>query len=85
LLALLRAHHILHVSRIRVNSKYHDSYTYVHYELLGICTILIADISQCSYWDTTKETDAHFIHILFFIEVALQPNAGHGLLHSSGF
>jgi len=26
LLALL-AHHILHVSRIRVNSKYHDLYT----------------------------------------------------------
>jgi len=24
LLALLGAHHILHVSRIRVNSKYHD-------------------------------------------------------------
>jgi len=27
LLALLGAHHILHVSRIRVNSKYHDLYT----------------------------------------------------------
>jgi hypothetical protein len=40
LLALLGAHHILHISRIRVNSKYHDSYTYVHYQLLGICTIL---------------------------------------------
>ena len=40
LLALLGAHHFLHVSRIRVNSKYHDSYTYVHYQLLGICTIL---------------------------------------------
>jgi len=26
-LALLGAHHILHVSRIRVNSKYHDLYT----------------------------------------------------------
>jgi len=41
LLALLGAHPILHVSRIKVNSKYHDSYTYVHYQLLGICTILI--------------------------------------------
>jgi len=40
LLALLGAHRILHVSRITVNSKYHDSYTYVHYKLLGICTIL---------------------------------------------
>ena len=40
LLALLGAHHILHVSRIRVNSKYNDLYTYVHYQLLGICTIL---------------------------------------------
>jgi len=40
LLALLGAHPILHVSRITVNSKYHDSYTYVHYKLLGICTIL---------------------------------------------
>jgi len=40
LLALLGAHHILHVSKIRVNSKYHDLYTYVHYQLLGICTIL---------------------------------------------
>jgi len=40
LLALLGAHHILHVSRIRVNSKYHDLYTHVHYQLLGICTIL---------------------------------------------
>jgi hypothetical protein len=27
LLALLGAHPILHVSRIRVNSKYHDLYT----------------------------------------------------------
>jgi len=27
LLALLGAYHILHVSRIRVNSKYHDLYT----------------------------------------------------------
>jgi hypothetical protein len=27
LLALLGAHHILNVSRIRVNSKYHDLYT----------------------------------------------------------
>jgi hypothetical protein len=27
LLALLGAHHILHVSRIRVNLKYHDLYT----------------------------------------------------------
>jgi len=41
LLALLGAHHVLYVSRIRVNSKYHDLYTYVHYQLLGICTILI--------------------------------------------
>jgi hypothetical protein len=41
LLALLGAHHILHVSRIRVNSKYHNLQTQVHYELLGICTILI--------------------------------------------
>jgi len=40
LLALLGAHHILYVSRIRVNSKYHDLYTYVHYQLLGIGTIL---------------------------------------------
>jgi len=40
LLALLGAHHILHVSRIRVNSKYHDLYTYVHYQLLRICAIL---------------------------------------------
>jgi hypothetical protein len=40
LLALLGAHHILHVSRIRVNSNYHDLYTYVHYQLLGIFTIL---------------------------------------------
>jgi hypothetical protein len=40
LLALLGAHHMLHVSRIRVNSKYHDLYTNVHYQLLGICTIL---------------------------------------------
>jgi len=40
LLVLLRAHHILHVSRIRVYSKYHELYTYVHYQLLGICTIL---------------------------------------------
>jgi hypothetical protein len=40
LLALLGAHHILHVSRIKANSKYHDLYTYVHYQLLGICTIL---------------------------------------------
>jgi len=40
LLALLGAHHILHVSRIRVNSKYHDLYTQVHYKLLGICAIL---------------------------------------------
>jgi len=40
LLALLGAHHNLHVSRIRVNSKYHDLYTSVHYQLLGICTIL---------------------------------------------
>jgi len=27
LLSLLGAHHILHVSRIRVNSKYHDLFT----------------------------------------------------------
>ena len=27
LMALLGAHHILHVSRIRVNSKYYDLYT----------------------------------------------------------
>ena len=40
LLALLGAHHIFHVSRIRVNSKYHDLYTQVHYQLLGIRTIL---------------------------------------------
>jgi len=40
LLALLGAHHILHVSRKKVNSKYHDLYTHVHYQLLGICTIL---------------------------------------------
>jgi len=40
LLALLGAHHILHVSRIRVNSKYHDLYTQVHYQLLGICITL---------------------------------------------
>ena len=40
LLALLGTHHNLHVSRIRVNSKYHDLYTQVHYQLLGICTIL---------------------------------------------
>jgi predicted metal-dependent peptidase len=40
LLALLGAHHILHVNRIRVNSKYHDLYPYVHYKLRGICTIL---------------------------------------------
>jgi len=40
LLALLGAHHILHVSRIWVNLKYHDLYTQVHYHLLGICTIL---------------------------------------------
>jgi len=40
LLALLEAHHILHVSRIWVNSKYHDLYTQVHYQLLGICTLL---------------------------------------------
>jgi hypothetical protein len=40
LLALLGAHHILHVSRIRVTLKYHDLYTYVHYQLLGICTKL---------------------------------------------
>jgi len=40
LLALLEAHHILHVSRIRVNSKYHDLYTQVHYQLLGICITL---------------------------------------------
>jgi len=40
LLALLGAHHILHVSRIRVKSKYHNLYTQVHYQLLGICTIL---------------------------------------------
>jgi hypothetical protein len=39
-LTLLGARHFLHVSRIRVNSKYHDSYTYVHYQLLGKCTIL---------------------------------------------
>jgi ribosomal protein L30/L7E len=31
LLALLGVHHILHVSRIRDNSKYRDLYTYVHY------------------------------------------------------
>jgi hypothetical protein len=40
LLALLGAHHILHITRIRGNSKYHDLYTYVHYQLLGIYTIL---------------------------------------------
>jgi len=40
LLALLGTHPILHVSRIRVNSKYHNLYTYVHYQLLGICKIL---------------------------------------------
>jgi len=28
---------------------------------------LIADISQCSYWDTTKEIDSHFNHILNII------------------
>jgi hypothetical protein len=40
LLTLLGARHILHVSRIRVNSKYRDSYIYVHYQLLVKCTIL---------------------------------------------
>ena len=40
LLALFGAHYILHVSRMRVNSKYRDLYTYFHYKLLGICTIL---------------------------------------------
>jgi len=40
LLALLGTHHILHVSRIWVNSKYHDLYTQVYYRLLGLCTIL---------------------------------------------
>jgi hypothetical protein len=40
LLALLGAHHILHVSRISVNSKYRNLQTHVYYQLLGICTIL---------------------------------------------